>query len=755
MDQEKTLQIGKINLDLTHYPGEDLYCDGDIEDTLLDIARNYSTVEYPRIIEEKRQWEILYHLSLQRENIIEWLPFDQRSKVLEVGAGCGAVTGALSARAGSVTCVDLSKKRSMINAYRHMDQDNIHIMVGNFTDVEPDLNTDFDYILLIGVFEYGQAYIPSETPFDDFLEILKKHLKPEGHLVISIENRMGMKYLAGCKEDHLGDWFSGVEGYPRGGVVRTFTKPELEQILQRNGITEYSFYYPYPDYKFMTQMYSDDYLPKVGELSDNIRNFDRDRWKFFDEKLAFDSLTEAGEFPYFSNSFLVVTGPEISTRYVKYSNDRQRQFQIKTEISLENRLGYHTETRSQLQELKSFVVRKYPMLPDSFEHIRSMEQAYKELRERYKGSDFKINRCHLVETEEQKRDGRSSEEILKGEAKAKNLRPYVELEFLEGQTLSELMDLCLEKGDQNGFDRLFDKYLEFVSFRSDYPAADYDCIFSNILITPKDASLPFDPIENGIWNLIDYEWTFGKQVDPRELAFRAIYCYILEDKKRDKLELDHILTKLDLSDHDAEEFRGQELEFQRYVTGNHRSMKELRDLLRQDVHDPYALLDRQKLLKKRGLVQIYESFGRDFQAEYSYYVDDPRVLTYEEQDYLRRIKIRTQADMTAIRLDPAISCCIVKLLKATYRGVELPLLTGPGQCIITSGNPTQDPQVFAFTDEDPRMVFDLVRIREMLGTSALEDPEEALEVEWEITFLPPEMAGGFVPAPKPKRRFHF
>ena len=199
MDQEKTLQIGKINLDLTHYPGEDLYCDGDIEDTLLDITRNYSTVEYPRIIEEKRQWEILYHLSLQRENIIEWLPFDQRSKVLEVGAGCGAVTGALSARAGSVTCVDLSKKRSMINAYRHMDQDNIHIMVGNFTDVEPDLDTDFDYILLIGVFEYGQAYIPSETPFDDFLEILKKHLKNMKPLKLRSQKRNGKSTISGSE----------------------------------------------------------------------------------------------------------------------------------------------------------------------------------------------------------------------------------------------------------------------------------------------------------------------------------------------------------------------------------------------------------------------------------------------------------------------------------------------------------------------------------------------------------------------------
>lgn len=30
-------------------------------------------------------------------------------KVLEIGSGCGAITGSLAQKAGSVTCVDLSK----------------------------------------------------------------------------------------------------------------------------------------------------------------------------------------------------------------------------------------------------------------------------------------------------------------------------------------------------------------------------------------------------------------------------------------------------------------------------------------------------------------------------------------------------------------------------------------------------------------------------------------------------------------------
>ena len=40
MDQNNIEMIGKIKLDLSHYLGEDIYSDGDIEDELLRIARD-------------------------------------------------------------------------------------------------------------------------------------------------------------------------------------------------------------------------------------------------------------------------------------------------------------------------------------------------------------------------------------------------------------------------------------------------------------------------------------------------------------------------------------------------------------------------------------------------------------------------------------------------------------------------------------------------------------------------------------------
>ncbi len=192
-----TEQIGKVKLDYSHYPGQDFYCDGAVEDELLEIVKRCRKDEYPRIIEEKADWPVLYHLSAQRENIIDWIPFGKTDRVLEIGSGCGAITGALSRKAGSVTCVELSKKRSLVNAYRNRECDNVTIHVGNFKDIEPTLPCDYDYICLIGVFEYGQSYMGTDTPYEDFLKIIQKHLNDKGRLLIAIENKLGMKYFAG------------------------------------------------------------------------------------------------------------------------------------------------------------------------------------------------------------------------------------------------------------------------------------------------------------------------------------------------------------------------------------------------------------------------------------------------------------------------------------------------------------------------------------------------------------------------------
>ncbi len=228
-------KIGNVCLDETYYPGEDLYSDGAVEERLLELAEEYGDGDYHKAIVKEREWAVMYHMAHERGNILSWYPFGEGAKILEVGSGCGAVTGALAAKAGSVTCIDLSKRRSTINALRNQKRDNIKIYVGNFQDIEKGLEKDFDYATLIGVFEYGQGYIGGERPYHEFLSAVMDHIKPGGKLLLAIENKFGLKYWAGCTEDHVGRMFEGIEGYPLADGVRTFTKPELVRILEECG----------------------------------------------------------------------------------------------------------------------------------------------------------------------------------------------------------------------------------------------------------------------------------------------------------------------------------------------------------------------------------------------------------------------------------------------------------------------------------------------------------------------------------------
>lgn len=673
-------QIGKVKLDYQFYPGKDLYSDGEIEDKILSIVKNAAHVEYPSIIEESRSWPILYHLSSLRGNIVDWLPIKPTDKVLEIGSGCGVITEKLAEKAKSVTCVDLSAKRSRINAYRNQDKDNIEIHVGNFSDIEPSLGEDYDFACMIGVFEYGQSYIHTKTPCEDFLKIMMKHVKKEGCIVIAIENKFGLKYWAGCQEDHAGTYFCGLEGYPEGGSARTFTRPGLEKIFKNCGVKNYSFYYPYPDYKFPTVIYSDRRLPHQGELTDNIRNFDRDRMVLFNEKYVFDGTIQDGLFDVFSNSYLVMIGGEADTCYVKYSNDRAGKYALRTDI---------------VDTPDGRVVRKIPMNEQAAGHIRGMKQAYELLKDRYEGSGLSINACQIT-----------------GEG-------YAQFPYEKGVTLEELLDECLERDDMEEFHRLFDRYYELVSYGSEKPVTDYDLIFANILV------------DGDKWTVIDYEWTMKRQIPPQEIAFRAVYCYVLEEEKRNRLDLDAIMRKLGITEKMADSYRRKEAKFQKQVTGKRMSMGEIRSLIGTYCIEPKTLMEYhlKKILDER--IQIYFDNGKGFQEENSCYMPD----VYEDES-LVCAQIPFDGNVKTLRIDPADCSCMVKILKLDLNGVDVPFQK---KFIQTNGKMVK-PGCYVFDTQDPNLCI-------MVSELAM-DVENELTIEMEVSPVPKDMAQDMMGAVK-------
>lgn len=692
-----TEKIGKVTLDYSKYPGEDFYCDGAVEDELLRIARDTDPAEYPRVIEESGSWPILYHLSSQRENIVEWIPMDSGTKVLEVGSGCGAITGVLSRKAGSVTCVELSKKRTLINANRHKDCGNVTVKVGNFKDIEPDLPADYDYILLIGVLEYADSYIGGDTPHRDFLKILYRHLAPGGRIVIAIENKYGLKYFAGCREDHTGRFFDGIEDYPVSAGVRTFGKDGLCRLLDSVGAKERSFYYPYPDYKFMTSIYSDAYLPKVGELSGNIRNFDRDRLQLFEEKSAFDGLIREGSFPFFSNSYLVVLGGELPVKYARYSNDRAPEYAICTRI--------------EQGEDGALSVKKYPLTEAAKAHIgaQTMHRTCSELTKRYAGGGLKINCC------------------IPGDAGAE----YSEFEFVQGVPLSKLMDESLFGPAPERFYELFAEYVKRVTYVSESYSGrlkSMDLIFSNILVNGAE------------WTLIDYEWVTEESTDIRDLIYKAVYSYVLEDPRRASLDRKRVLGMLGLTEVQAAQIERKEMDFQRMVTGGAASMEEIREKIGNEVIRLNELRGTGEAgdASVSASVQIYEDAGEGFSENRSYFVKNIVVGGGEFA-----CELSVPGNVGRLRLDPGSRPCVLQILEISFNGKPIPF--SDGSRISVNGSRLKNTDVILFATNDPNICIDLAGA----ARSAGRDASDTLIFRARADRLSPEIAEGIIKAKRP------
>ena len=288
-----------------HHHGADSYSDGVVEDELLALFKSAGDVS--AMIKGDKRWPVLYHLSPERRNLLEWYNFKKDGTLLEIGAGCGALTGLFAEKVSKVTAVELSLKRSRIIEERYRQDNNIDIIAGNICDLK--LEDRFDYITLIGVLEYARSFVKDKYPARKLLGICRALLKPDGILFVAIENKFGLKYFAGAREDHSGRSFESIEGYRSDAPAETWSRDELSSFLNKAGFKRLEFFYPYPDYKLPEEIFSDDYLPDVNHILKNSPNYDRDRYRLFSEKRALLNIIADKKFELFSNSFLIIASP--------------------------------------------------------------------------------------------------------------------------------------------------------------------------------------------------------------------------------------------------------------------------------------------------------------------------------------------------------------------------------------------------------------------------------------------------------------
>jgi len=342
----KTERIGNVTVTYLDTDDRDapVYSDGAHENRLYEKFMRDPNYKGHRGDEVFSSWVEEYHLSPVRHNLLKWFPFDPQGTVLEVGAGCGALTGLLCEKVSKVTALEYSERRALITAMRHSQQSNLEVIVGGLQDFLSDQR--FDYITVIGVLEYAGRFYGRERPHESFLAKLKDMLNPKGALILAIENKIGLKYICGAQEDHTGRVFESIYGYPYSSGVSTFSKKELGDLLDTAGFGSLEWYYPFPDYKMPQEVLSDEVAP--GDTDSVWRLFPartgrQRRKEIISERRFGKALAQAGLIGEFSNSFLVVArakevpGEFRCIRFIGANTRRKHKFRTYKQVCMDGR----------------------------------------------------------------------------------------------------------------------------------------------------------------------------------------------------------------------------------------------------------------------------------------------------------------------------------------------------------------------------------------------------------------------------------
>lgn len=182
---------------------------------------------------------------------------------LDLGAGWGQISRPLARQRPVVALEPVAERLAFIAAAARQDEvyDRIAYLEADYLEIQ--FETKFSVICAIGVLEWVGAFQSQADPQDrqrEFLRKAKSDLGAGGCLVLGIENRIGLKYLLGCPDDHIG--VSGVACLPAplarakweassGAALTSFTysHSELRQMLSEAGFTDIQFFGAYPDYK--------------------------------------------------------------------------------------------------------------------------------------------------------------------------------------------------------------------------------------------------------------------------------------------------------------------------------------------------------------------------------------------------------------------------------------------------------------------------------------------------------------------------
>lgn len=496
-------------------------------------------------LEKNTRLDYLYALSEQRELLLEWYDFDPEEEILQIGADYGAMTGFYRNAAKKVTVLDRDAMALETVRLRYPDADNIIYEQESLAEYGRRMagqGRKYKYVMIVGA---------PEGEWEDQINGAKALLKEDGVLIVAAANAMGMKYWAGSRREE-----------------KELTKKRLVRLLCGEGKEEgfLSFYYPMPDYRTPVSIYSDEYLPKKGDLTRVTPAYDYPPYHVMNIGEGFDTVCEDGLFDLYANSYLVFWSAdrrELEKNekiFIKYNKTRREPFQIRTCIC--QRRGQEEGGAEDKKGVRNRYVEKAALCLEGMGHIWSFEEKYRKLSKQYRA-------VKIVEPECQKDRNavlfpylkgmtwaeKAGQEISKGNLPLKALKAAMERlddvdgegrerfartdEFLEifGEGLEEAELTLLEEDMSNGISNI-------------------DILLENILAT-----------EEGDYCL-DYEWVFLFPVPEHFVKYRVLYYFYEQySSLMGQLGLRDVLAAFAVTPELEAVYKKMEASFQNYVHG--------------------------------------------------------------------------------------------------------------------------------------------------------------------------------------------
>lgn len=354
--------------------------------------------------------------------------------------------------------------------------------------------------------------------------------------------------------------------------------------------------------------------------------------------------------------------------FSKYSNERHKNYKIRTDI-FQDAYGHREVVKTAVSK-------------ESFMHIENMYQAFRALEYQFASTVFEPNKGIL-------REG------------------ALILEYVQGQSLENILDELLEHREIDAFLQLIRKYVEVIRMTAieDFvPSESYFAMFGEAADKDlQEKSMPINDIDmifsNIVmvvdrWVILDYEWTFNISIPVNYILYRTAHYYMVADNKGLLKENDiNIYECMGVPKDKLGVYEKMEECFQKYMLRGYEPIRFLYKNQGKRQFFPVKLVTEKELERIRRNLQILMDYGNGFER-LDYFIDaEP-----DEQGNII-LDFEVKPGLRIFRLDPAQIKCIVyvnELKGIANSGIvyDLPY---------ESNGVMVDGQYICFDDSDPQI----------------------------------------------------